>query len=162
MAILVFSMVDVQAVVDNLALCTSYGPSREDLFNPELHKTGVLLDSKGRTEKEATKAGDFFWPSYENILQEKIQPQLNIVGDHGIYLMGNGRKEGDAGGTKAIAYAKGCDPSKDANFYENKVRLFGGDDGVVSIPTRWFELAKEKNVKEFKVKLNKRSIALVL
>lgn len=161
MAILIFSMADVQAVVDELTTCTAFRADSDDLFNPVLHKTGVVLDDKGRTELEAEKAGDFFWPSAANLLQDKLQAKLNIVGDHGLYLMGNGIKD-KTGGKPVLAYAKGCDPSKDPNFYENKVRLFGGDDGVVSIPLSWFTIAKDNGAKAFRIKLNKKSIALAL
>lgn len=79
-------------------------------------------------------------------------PALFLVGDQGIYLMSNGKPglprdeeaaKQQASGEKfvkqRVAYAEGCDPEKDDDYYENKRQLFGGDDGAVTFLLDAFE-----------------------
>lgn len=80
--------------------------------------------------------------------QERVSgAAVMLVGDQGVYLMSNGlpadplgpEQNASSSGVfrRFVAYAKGCDPNKDEDFYENKVALFGGDDGVELLP--WCE-----------------------
>lgn len=126
-----------------------------------LHKGGVLLDDKGRTEKEAKAEKDFFWPSAKNVERAKIEPRLTLVGDHGVYLITNADLPGSPISRGTVAYAKGCNPSVDEDFYENKQRRFGSNDGTVSFPVSWAEMAIMANKKVFKLKLLKTSISYV-
>lgn len=61
---------------------------------------------------------------------EKVGPSLMLVGDQGVYVMGNQPfvKMPD------VCYAVGADPTKDEDFYQTKRDMFGGDDGVEYIP----------------------------
>lgn len=61
---------------------------------------------------------------------ETNQPGLWLVGDHGVYLMSNGNPGFMEGNGNFVAYAKGCDPNVDEDFYDRKEEVFGGDDGV--------------------------------
>lgn len=68
-------------------------------------------------------------------------PRLWLVGDHGVYLMSNGK-----GGDKVsaedeptklfVSYAKGINPDKDDfdDWWYKKGATFGADDGVESLP----------------------------
>lgn len=62
------------------------------------------------------------------------KPAIVIVHDMGVYLMSNGTpadldNEPDDHVTKAFcAYAKGCDPVKDADYWDTSRDLVGGDD----------------------------------
>lgn len=65
------------------------------------------------------------------------EPGLFLVGDHGVYLMSNGvPKMPDPKRTDIwfLAYAKGFDPDKDECYYQNKVDVWGGDDGLKFLP----------------------------
>jgi hypothetical protein len=62
-------------------------------------------------------------------------PSIVIVHDEGVYIMSNGIPgdfvEPDTGSPsrkRFCAYAKGCDPEKDQDFWENSRDLVGGDD----------------------------------
>ena len=79
-------------------------------------------------------------------------PALFLVGDEGIYLMSNGKpglpedeeaaarqEAGEQFFASKVAYAKGCDPKKDDDYYENKQRIFGGDDGAETLMVSDFE-----------------------
>lgn len=65
------------------------------------------------------------------------KPGLLLVRSNGVYLMSNGfpamphpKKEDEW----FVAHAKGFDLDKDEDFYKNKVRVWGGDDGIEFLP----------------------------
>lgn len=68
--------------------------------------------------------------THENV----SNPSIVIVHDMGVYLMSNGTpmdlvdERGDGLLRAFCAYAKGCDPSKDENYWQTSVDLVGGDD----------------------------------
>lgn len=132
MAKLYFNFIDVMELVginkDNEQELTIY-----DLFDEQWHKNGeIVYDER-----------DF--PTYENVDWDKVNENraLTLVGDHGVYLM-----PGIKGKAPKIVYALGCDPDKDEYFYENKVELFGGDDGALRIPVRWYFITFKRIVEE--------------
>ena len=51
--------------------------------------------------------------------------QFFIAKDHGAYV---GYSTGPTPDKQCLFYFKGCNPAKDADFYENAQRGFGGDD----------------------------------
>lgn len=58
-----------------------------------------------------------------------------LVHDQGIYLMVETLKVPD--GSKAIcAYAEGCDPTRDSDWYDTARDLVGGDDFVEQLVAR--------------------------
>ena len=67
----------------------------------------------------------------------KPESKLMLVGDHGVYMMSFDQEVGK----RTIVYAVGCNPNTDEDFYDNKERLFGGDDGADQIGTA-AEMAK--------------------
>ena len=80
----------------------------------------------GRTDAEAN--GGFRNPYYGLRPGKGEQPGLWLVGDHGVYLLSNGKL---AGGQKPfVVYAEECNPTTTDDWFEVKRRTFGGDDGV--------------------------------
>jgi len=84
--------------------------------------------------------------------ESKPEPALFLVGDEGIYLMSNGKpglpKDEEAATKQAagenffsqkVAYANECNPEKDGDWYDEKRRIFGGDDGAETLPLSYFE-----------------------
>jgi hypothetical protein len=57
--------------------------------------------------------------------------KITLVGDHGVYLMSFAVEPEK----RVVACARGCDPAKDEDFWENKRRLYGGDDGGDDVGT---------------------------
>src|SRR5437660_3446053 len=62
-------------------------------------------------------------------------PAVLLVHDEGVYLLSNGQPgdalEGDPKGRffkRYVAYAKGCDPRSDGDWYETARHLVGRDD----------------------------------
>lgn len=158
MAIVKFNMKEVQKLVDELNGTKSYSPTMDDLFKPELYKGGKVVDSSGTAEGHK----DFGWPDSSQIDKSRVEPQLLLVKDQALYLLNNADVKGTPRERDAVVYAHGCHPDKDDDFYENARMIFGGDDGSVSIPVGWFELALKANRRLFKVNVAPTQISLVL
>ena len=79
-----------------------------------------------------------------------------LAKDQGAYV---GASAGEKG--NCIFYFKGCDPSKDAEWYDNARNAFGGDDFGQHFDTRMLRDAlKIQDMTGFVVKVNPRSISM--
>lgn len=90
------------------------------------------------TEISTTKAA----PAHHKYWNKTVGPQIQIVGDHGVYLMGNHVRENTKPGESYdVIYANECDPTKMPfdDWYDTKRRVFGGDDGVDLFPVDTME-----------------------
>ncbi|EAB9607508.1 DUF3085 domain-containing protein [Plesiomonas shigelloides subsp. oncorhynchi] len=160
MSVLTFKIHDVKKLIEELDAASNFSPSVDDLFNPEMYSDGIVRDKNGRTELEAEKHSGMFWPSENFIDQSKVKPALILVGDHGVYLITNAKADGSPSSRGTVAYAKGCNPGLDDDFYENKCNLFGGGDCSVRIPSDWAKWAIQ-NQKAFRIKLTTNSVELM-
>lgn len=160
MSVLTFKIHDVKKLIEELDAASNFSPSTDDLFNPEMYSDGIVRDKNGRTELEAEKHSGMFWPSENFIDQSKVKPALILVGDHGVYLITNAKADGSPSSRGTVAYAKGCNPGLDDDFYENKCNLFGGGDCSVRIPSDWARWAIQ-NQKAFRIKLTTNSVELM-
>ncbi|WP_379975522.1 DUF3085 domain-containing protein (plasmid) [Edwardsiella ictaluri] len=150
----------MKKLIEELDAASNFSPSVDDLFNPEMYSDGIVRDKNGRTELEAEKHSGMFWPSENFIDQSKVKPVLILVGDHGVYLITNAKADGSPSSRGTVAYAKGCNPGLDDDFYENKCNLFGGGDCSVRIPSDWAKWAIQ-NQKAFRIKLTTNSVELM-
>ena len=66
--------------------------------------------------------------------EEKPQPAILFVHDQGVYCMSNGEPRDLVGDSSFCVYAKGCDPAKDEDFYDESRFLVGGDDFAEILP----------------------------
>jgi Protein of unknown function (DUF3085) len=55
-------------------------------------------------------------------------PSIILVHDSGVYIMSNASPADLEGPRSYVAYAEGCDPSKDYDYYQTARSLVGGDD----------------------------------
>jgi len=55
------------------------------------------------------------------------EPHVVLVHDEGVYLMTNGKRERESVHS-FVAYAAGCDPEHDSDWYDTAHGLVGGDD----------------------------------
>ena len=55
MSVLTFKIHDVKKLIEELDAASSFSPSTDDLFNPEMYSDGIVRDKNGRTEQEAEK-----------------------------------------------------------------------------------------------------------
>lgn len=162
-----FPMVELEKVVaqfqqENVTLT----PTMDCLFDASLYPDSKIVDKNGRTEQEAKKLKQAWWPDRTKIDQSKLKPKLMIVGDHGVYVMANVNNPNlvvnGVQKSNIIAYAIGFNPDIDPDFYDRKRDVFGGDDGAISVGLDWFEKAKLSGKKNMTVQFNKSSIRLIL
>jgi len=107
--------------------------------------------------------GEFSMPY--GLQDEEAKPGFFLVHDQGVYLMSNAKKRllvdpDNEKSSSVVAYAEGCNPDKDDDWYEAAVSLVGGDDFAEFIPLAWFSLARKKKVKKFVIKLTTKKISL--
>jgi len=91
------------------------------------------------------------------------EPHVILVHDQGVYLMSNGNHgEGKTPSTeRLIAYAKGCHPDKDKDWYDNARDLVGGDDFADYLPwARELAVAAQQK-KEIVIEITAESMELV-
>lgn len=152
MPVLTFSIKDLSKVVNALnSSIDPLTPNCEDLFDPTKHFNGVILDRLGHKQSDPK----FSFPDPHHIDASKLEKQLWLVKDQGIYIVANTSPK------PFIAYAKGCNPATDDDFYETSLSLIGGDDCCIKIPLDWFEYAVFNNKRVFKIKITKDSISLI-
>jgi len=73
------------------------------------------------------------------------KPAVMLVHDQGVYLMSNGSPRdlrGEGSERSFVAYAAGCNPERDADWYDTARNLVGGDDFVDTLP--WAEAIKAR------------------
>lgn len=82
-----------------------------------------------------------------------------LAKDHGAYV---GASAGAEPGQACIFYFKGCDPKKDANWYETAHSKFGGDDfgETLQVDSLKSALADEK-LTAMQVKVTKTRISII-
>lgn len=162
MPIIKFDLEKVKALVDDARAATAHSPTLDMLFNADYHKDSTIRDKDGHTEIEVEKLGGHFWASYKNIDTSLIEPCLQLVGDQGVYLMNNSKNDSPPTETGLLVYAQGINPDVDEDWYENKVSSFGGDDGAVTVPLAWFDIAYERKGERFlSIKMTPEDIELV-
>ena len=72
--------------------------------------------------------------NFRSIFGQKQGPAIVFVHDDGVYCMSSGLPSDMDGERCFVAYAKGCDPKKDEDFYEESRYLVGGDDFGINFP----------------------------
>lgn len=154
---LTFVASDVAKLVEHAKGCSEFRVSTTDLFDPAMHKGGKVIDEKG------SPVGRGGWPDADNIDKSKLRPSLWLVGDQGVYLMSNGipALPDAGGGANQVVYAQECDPNGPADdWYEEKRRIFGGDDGCDALPIADFERLIGDGYRFIKIRLTARTIRI--
>lgn len=98
--------------------------------------------------------------------KEPYVPSLYFVHDSGVYVMSGSNppdivRGGDEPSSKCyVAYAKGCDPDIDKDYYETSRVLVGGDDfgEAMEIEPDWVELCRL--YKEMFVKVSDKDLVV--
>lgn len=90
-----------------------------------------------RSRTDAETNGGFRDPYYGLRPGKDEKPGLWLVGDHGVYLMSNGKLLD--GAKPLVVYAEECDPSTNDDWFDVKRRTFGGDDGADFIDAEQLE-----------------------
>lgn len=93
--------------------------------------------------------------------EDKPQPAIIFVHDQGIYCMSNGDPRDMVDEKSAFcAYAKGCDPKKDEDFYEEARCLVGGDDFAETLKINPDWLARCDQYEEMSIRVNTKSMSI--
>ncbi|GLK53518.1 MULTISPECIES: DUF3085 domain-containing protein [Alphaproteobacteria] len=114
--------------------------------------SGETLDAL-RAEVSAVNAAKEHKPFWG----EEVGPGLMLVADQGVYLMGwQVRPDTPAGQRAPVAFANGCHPDGDPDWYDTKVRIIGGDDTAEFLPIDVFK-DLDASVREVRIDVTKRS-----
>ncbi len=146
---MIFSMAGIRKLLYLSNRAKDFRPTYGQLFDKSLWKPGVKLSAE-----------DF--PTSDDLDTTKIKPGLILVGDQGCYLMSNAAHQNPVPGTKSlpVVYAQGADPNVDADSYEAKIAMYGGDDGTDYLPGSYFDAAIKANAKEFIIEIEGNSLKL--
>jgi hypothetical protein len=92
-------------------------------------------------------------------------PSVLLVHDQGVYLMSNGTP-GDIIDTERnqhfVAYAKGCHPAKDDDWWDTARDLVGGDDFAETLPwAQQIKAALDRGVNTIAINFGKSKISFV-
>lgn len=103
-------------------------------------------------------------PAFED--PKPAGPALWLVHDRGVYLMSNGMPRLlDENGRSRVAYAEGCDPDKDPEWWEASEALVGGDDFAEVLGENWLrhlQAAHERGAKLVTIELTGDTLKLLL
>lgn len=72
---------------------------------------------------------DYDRETFESITAKPAKAAVLLVHDDGVYLMSNGTPRDIVEGDRSfVAYAKGCNPKTDSDWWDTSRALVGGDD----------------------------------
>lgn len=106
-----FKAADVANLIDIARNGEKHSLTAEMLFDKKYHKGGKLKLIDG-------------WPDSKNIDHSKVEPHLQLVKDHGVYLLASSHRPK----VDPVVYAKGLDPDKNDDWYDIAGSGLGGDD----------------------------------
>ncbi|HED2028242.1 TPA: DUF3085 domain-containing protein [Enterobacter hormaechei subsp. hoffmannii] len=161
MSRLTFEISGVKKLLKEIQSAEQFLATVDQLFEPTNYPGGGPLNEAGKTEKEACLAGEVFWPSPKHMVQTRLTPQITLVKGHGVCLITNASLDGSPVSRDTAIYARGMNPSLDEDWNYESDQIMGGDDSTVTVPLEWFELAIEKKLKAFSLKVSPTKITLV-
>lgn len=89
------------------------------------------------------------------------EPCVLFVHDQGVYLMSNGEPPDPMNGCGVFcAYAEGCNPNRDKDWYQTARQLVGGDDFAESLPAETIKLHLHEGVKSIRMDVTDDSISV--
>ena len=160
MSIIAFNLLQVEELAKKTREAKSFSPTMDMLFDKKYYRDNIIKDENGKTEDEVKSEGGHFWPCQTYIDASLIGPVLPLVGDHGCYLISNVDSDTTPTESGMIVFADGMNPNLDDDWYELKRERFGDDDGSVTIPIQWADIAKQRKARKFRVNLTRHSVSL--
>lgn len=117
---LTFDLAALKPLAAHASSATNFKVGLELLYDAQYHKGGVIVTKDGA-------------PDPDNIDRTKLKPALELVKDHGVYLMSNGLPGLPAG--ENVVYANEANPKTMAfdDWYDASVDILGGDDCVITL-----------------------------
>lgn len=123
-----------------------------------------LVEHTLRAPEQAEYMVDFDGKTGQAIMAKPEAPAVILVHDQGVYLMSNGTppdllKEGEP--RRYCAYAEGCHPEKNDDWWDTARDLVGGDDFAETLPwARQMKEALDKGATHIVVKMSTRRLEL--
>jgi hypothetical protein len=118
----------------------------------------MVAHSKGKKHKDTIYG--------QPLVGEQYKEYLYLVHDQGVYLMSGAEERQPNENPLKIscyaAYAQGCDPDKDSEWYDEARHLVGGDDFAEPLPLKMFEdiIARSGTKKTLVLTLTPKTIKL--
>ncbi len=129
-----FDLAVVRRLLDHSKAATERSPTCDQLYEGQFRRDGKDADLK------SISASNF--PTADDVDPTKIPAGLWLVGDHGIYLMSNGRpplRPGVGDNLNIVAHAPEADPRVNPEGWWGAKRAAFGDDGVVFLELPFVE-----------------------
>jgi hypothetical protein len=123
MPTLVFDYTDLRPLIEHSQRAPEQRATYRHLCNPDYWIPGAEPNERGIVENGQIDKG-------------KLEPSLILVKDRGAYLMSGGLpglKTANRA-TNQVAYAHGCHPDTDPDYYDTAAALCGDDDFAVDFP----------------------------
>jgi hypothetical protein len=101
--------------------------------------------------------------NFKAITKPVEAPAVLLVHDQGVYLMSNGQPRDIVKGESSfVAYAKGCHPDRDPDWYDTAHALVGGDDFGETLPwARELKQLIDSGAKTVSLKFTQSTIEIV-
>jgi hypothetical protein len=145
---LTFDIDTLKSIAEHARACKEHSATYDMMLDPKCWKEGTTPDASG-------------WPKPEQIDSAKVKPHLQLVKDHGVYLLSSGiprlmDPRDPTGQSSLVAYAKGF--GIDAG-YDAWSRV-SGDDFVEAIDLAFVEKAIASGAKALNVHLTADKLSL--
>lgn len=118
MKTLIFALAVLQPILEHARNAKETMPTMDDLCDESLAKPGAVPDKWGIYNQN-------------DIDVSKLKPSIFLVKDRGAYIMSAAAQRqlrNDGSQSSVVAYAAGCDPEKDEDWYDTALDICGGDD----------------------------------
>ena len=129
-----FDLAVTRRLLDHSKAATERSPTYDQLYEGRFRRDGKDADL-------GNLSADNF-PTADNVNPTKIPPGLWLIGDHGVYLMSNGRPplRPEAGESpNIVAHAPEADPRVNPEGWWEAKRAAFGNDGVVFLELPFVE-----------------------
>lgn len=153
-ALLVFKMRDLLPLTLHALRSPEHRPAKDQLMDRRLWHDMRMPPT----------AADIRSGAWHHVDPRKVPPALELVSDHGVYLMSNGipvqpsrvRDECES------VFALGYDPYQDEHWQKWSTRILGGQKVSKKIPLDWVRRAYLRKEHELRIKVARNSLKLDL
>ncbi len=153
-AILIFCMRDLIPLALHSLRSREHRPAKDQLMDPRLW----------HDPRRPPTAADISNGAWHHVDPRKVPPALELISDHGIYLMSNGipvqpsrlRNECES------VFAQGFDPYRDEDWHKWSARILGKQKISRRVPIDWIRRAHVRKEQELRIKITRNSIRLHL
>jgi hypothetical protein len=153
-ATLVFSMRDLMPLTLHALRSPEHRPAKDQILDPRL-----WIDPKRPPTAADIKEG-----AWRHVDPKKVPAALELVSDHGIYLMSNGipvqpsrvRNECES------VFARGFDPYQDEHWQKWSARILGRQKVSRRVPLDWIRRAHLRQERELRIKVTRTGLRLHL